>query len=175
MAKRDYQSWNKKVLLNGLKVYAKDVVTPKLLEILTQVAQRIVEAIDNGTFEIPIYTGNLKDSTGVAIYEDGKITSFIPTKTATKMQNRGFGDNSYNIDGTEWLRNTINDAATKFPTGIWFVVMSTVPYAYQITTVGSPLGRGIGFFDRTVTEALNEILAGLRPIAEDIAVAPLTV
>lgn len=173
-SKSGYEAWNKKVLYEGLKVYAKNAITPKVIDVLTRVAQGIVDAIDGGTFEIPIYTGNLKDSTGVAVYADGVIKSFIPTKTAGKLHKSGFdGVNHYAIDGTQFLQNTINEAATTFSKGIWFVVLSTVPYAYRINTQGSPLGRGIGFFDRTVRESVAEVVAGLRPISDEIAIAPM--
>ena len=52
---------------------------------------------------------------------------------------------------------------------MWFVVFSTVPYAYYIDANGSPLGRGLGFFKKTYGDAVNEILAGLRPIAGSVS------
>lgn len=157
--------------MKGLTVYVKDVIKPEMQRALIQVANKIVAAIDSGD-RIPEYTSNLHDSTGVAVYADGAVISFIPTKKATKKSKSGLGGvNHYNIDGREFLVNTINEAKSTFAKGIWFVVFSTVPYAYHIDTVGSPIGRGKGFFKKTYQEALTEVLAGLAPITGSVSIS----
>lgn len=167
-----FQNHNKQVLMKGLQVHVKGVVQPDLIKVLTKVAKQIVDSIDAGNFEIPIYTGNLKDATGVGVYADGVLHSFLPTKTATKKQKMGSGRiNRYFIDGSEFLQATMQ-LTTQFDKGVWFVIFSAVPYAYRINAAGSPLGRGQGFFRRTHEEALREILAGLRPIAESVTATP---
>lgn len=166
--RRGYTAYNKSVLMKGLTVHVRNVITPELVNVLKRVAQQIVTAIDTGAY-IPEYTGNLHDATGVAVYADGAVVSFLPTKKAAKKAKTGFGGvNHYEIDGNEFLTRTIAEASTTFAKGVWFVVFSTVPYAYYIDANGSPLGRGQGFFKKTYGDAVNEILAGLRPIAESV-------
>lgn len=168
-SRRGYTAYNKSVLMKGLTVHVKNVITPDLVNVLKRVAQQIVTAIDTGNY-IPEYTSNLHDATGVAVYADGAVVSFLPTKKATKKAKTGFGGvNHYGIDGNEFLTRTIAEASTTFAKGVWFVVFSTVPYAYYIDANGSPLGRGQGFFKKTYGDAVNEILAGLRPIAESVS------
>lgn len=167
--RRGYTAYNKSVLMKGLTVHVKNVVTPELVDVLKRVAQQIVTAIDTGEY-IPEYTGNLHDATGVAVYADGAVVSFLPTKHATKKGKSGFGGvNHYGIDGNEFLTRTIADASTTFAKGVWFVVFSTVPYAYYIDANGSPKGRGQGFFKKTYQDAVSEILAGLRPIDPSVS------
>lgn len=155
--------------MRGLTVHAKNVIMPDLLAMLVRVAQDLVAAIDSGSY-IPEWTANLHDATGVAIYNDGAVTKFLPTKKATKAAHSGFGGLAhYDIRGSEWLQNTIAEAATTFSKGLWFVVISAVPYAYYIDAAGSPKGRGQNFFKKTREDAVREILAGLRPIASDVS------
>lgn len=168
-SRRGYTAYNKSVLMKGLTAHVKNVVTPELVNVLKRVAQQIVTAIDMGNY-IPEYTGNLHDATGVAVYADGAVVWFQPTsKHATKKAKSGFGGvNHYEIDGNEFLTRTVAEASATFAKGVWFVVFSTVPYAYYIDANGSPLGRGQGFFNKTWKDAVNEILAGLRPIDPSI-------
>lgn len=167
--RRGYTAYNKSVLMKGLTVHVKNVITPELVNVLKRVAQQIVTAIDTGAY-IPEYTGNLHDATGVAVYADGAVVSFLPTKHATKQGKSGFGGMThYGIDGNEFLTRTIAEASSTFAKGVWFVVFSTVPYAYYIDAFGSPLGRGQGFFKKTYQDAVNEILAGLRPIDPSVS------
>lgn len=160
---RGYQAQNLAVLRQGCKMFIKNVAQPKLVEILAQKADEIVKLIDSGL--IPEYTANLHDATGVGVYVDGAITSFIPTKRAHKAGKSGFdGVNHYGINGSEFLKQAIAEASTKFAKGIWFVIFSATPYAYHIDAKGSPLGRGQDFFKTISGTAVNDIVAGLRAI-----------
>lgn len=160
---RGYQSQNLKVLKEGMKMFVKNVAQPQLVSILRQKAQEVVQLIDSGL--IPEYTANLHDATGCAVYADGAISAFIPTKRAQKQGKSGFdGVNHYGIDGSAFLQQAISEASTKFAKGMWFVVFSAVPYAYHIDSHGSPLGRGQDFFKTIRGTAVNDILAGLRAI-----------
>lgn len=160
---RGYQSQNLNVLMNGMKMFVKNVAQPQLVSILRQKAQEVVQLIDSGL--IPEYTANLHDATGCAVYADGAISAFIPTKRAQKQGKSGFdGVNHYGIDGSVFLQQAISEASTRFAKGVWFVVFSAVPYAYHIDAKGSPLGRGQDFFKTIRGTAVNDILAGLRAI-----------
>lgn len=157
---RGYRSWiahNKEVLKNGITLHIKKEVEPELVGYLTNVAQQIVSAIDGGAYSIPIYTGNLKDATGVGIYVNGAMKAFMPTKTAvTKQAMKG---RPY-IFGSEFLAESLREASSTFASGIWFVIFSAVPYASKINTEGSPKGRGKGYWETIV----NDVIANLRPI-----------
>lgn len=160
---RGYQSQNLNVLKEGMKMFVKNVAQPQLVSILRQKAQEVVQLIDSGL--IPEYTANLHDATGCAVYADGAISVFIPTKRAQKLGKSGFdGVNHYGIDGSVFLQQAISEASTRFAKGVWFVVFSAVPYAYHIDAHGSPLGRGQDFFKTIRGTAVNDILAGLRTI-----------
>lgn len=172
MSVRGYQKQNSDRFIAGIKVFAKGVIQPQLLQVLIQKAQMIVSAIDSGTL-IPEYTANLHDATGIGIYVDGGIARFLPTKKATKMTKSGFdGVNHYQINGSEFLQQAISEASGRFSKGTWFVIFSAVPYAFHINKSGSPLGRGQGFFKAIADMSLDEILAGLQPIAGSITVTP---
>lgn len=160
---RGYQSQNLNVLKEGMKMFVKNVAQPQLVSILRQKAQEVVQLIDSGL--IPEYTANLHDATGCAVYADGAISAFIPTKRAQKQGKSGFdGVNRYGIDGSAFLQQAISEASTRFAKGVWFVVFSAVPYAYHIDAHGSPLGGGQDFFKTIRGTAVNDILAGLRAI-----------
>lgn len=160
---RGYQSQNLNVLKDKIKMFVKNVAQPQLVSILRQKAQEVVQLIDSGL--IPEYTANLHDATGCAVYADGAISAFIPTKRAQKHGKSGFdGVNHYGIDGSAFLQQAISEASTRFAKGVWFVVFSAVPYAYHIDAHGSPLGRGQDFFKTIRGTAVNDILAGLRAI-----------
>lgn len=158
-----YQRQNLDVLLKGMKMHIKGVIEPQLVSILRQKAQEVVQLIDSGL--IPEYTANLHDATGCAVYADGAISAFIPTKRAQKQGKSGFdGVNHYGIDGSAFLQQAISEASARFAKGVWFVVFSAVPYAYHIDAHGSPKGRGQDFFKTIRGTAVNDILAGLRAI-----------
>ena len=162
---RGYQKWvgkNAKAFRNALSVVVK-AQKQQFLEVLFRAAQHLVGAINNGTLNIPVYTG----STGVAIYDNGVLQQYLPTKTATKKQNMGggfIGVKWSQIDGRDFLVKSIAEGATTFINGIWFVVYAAVPYAYKINTEGSPKGRGRGFFNDATRFAENEIFTHLRPM-----------
>ena len=160
---RGYQSQNLNALKEGMKMFVRNVAQPQLVSILRQKAQEVVQLIDSGL--IPEYTANLHDATGCAVYADGVISAFIPTKRAQKQGKSGFdGVNHYGIDGHAFLQQAISEASTHFAKGVWFVILSAVPYAYHIDAKGSPLGRGQDFFKTIRGTAVNDILAGLRAI-----------
>ena len=163
-----YEAHNRNVFADGLKRFAEQQIKPKLLDMCKNVAQTIVNAIDGnftlpeGTDEFPVFTGNLHDATGVGVYCDGVLSSFIPTAIATENQTDESGMEFF---GSELLQQALSEAAMQFESGVWIVLFSTVPYAYKINTQGSPIGRGVGFFEALQETLLTDVLAGLQPIA----------
>lgn len=157
---RGYKSWishNKAALEQGMRKHINSVTKPELVAYLRKVAEQLVAAIDGNTFSIPVYTGNLKDATGVGVYVDGVMSAFMPTKTAVKKQ--AMKGRPY-IFGSEFLAASLREASTTFSTGVWLVIFSAVPYAYKINTEGSPKGRGKGYWDAIV----NDVIANLKPL-----------
>lgn len=162
---RGYQSQNMKVFKQGCMMFVKNVAQPQLTDILNKKAEEIVNLIDSGL--IPEYTANLHDATGVAVYVDGAIKHFIPTARASKATSSSEdGINHYAIWGHDFLEMAILEASTRFSKGVWFVIFSAVPYAYRINAQGSPRGRGQDFFTTIRDTAINDIIAGLKPIGD---------
>ncbi len=168
----NYTAHNSRVFKAGLKDYADSVITPKLEAVLRDVAQRMVNAIDRvfepfeqhggGTKQFPVLEGQLHDATGVGVYINGRLSSYLPTKKGFDEQ---VHEGETGIIGSERLQQALNTAVSQFSEGIWIVLFSAVPYAYKVNTVGSPRHRGIGFFERTKSLLIDDVFAGLRPIA----------
>lgn len=140
----------------------------ELVAMLSSVAQKLVDYIENDA-RIPEYSSNLRDATGVGVYMNGALASYVPTKKATKKQKSGFHyRNEYGIDGAEYLSQAISDAATSFSDGIWIVLFSAVPYAYFLNKpelVGNLQGKVEGnFFGEISDKMLSEIYNGLVPL-----------
>lgn len=163
-----YTAHNSSAFKVGVKNFANGKILPKLEAMLRSVAERLVAYIDGGftpptgTSQFPVDTGNLHDATGVGVYIDGRLSSYIPTAIAVEQQtNRG----EIGIDGAINLRLALQAATSQFATGIWIVLFSTVSYAYKINTQGSRWGRGVGFFDALGETLFQNVITGLRPIA----------
>lgn len=165
----DYTAHNVKVFKIGIKEHTERVIKPKLETLLRGVAQRMVDLM-NGYFkkgdkDFPIWTGNLRDATGLGVYVDGRLSAYMPMPIATKPQSYG---NEKDIIGTERLAQAIKMASTTFGKGIWLVLFSAVPYAYDVNAHGSPKERGFRFFElltHDVDTLVEEILSNLKPIA----------
>lgn len=163
---------NQRVFSRLLKQQVEDIVKPKLVGILNNVASWLVEIIDGnfqpyemggGTDMFPFWLGHLHDATGVGVYVDGALTSYKPTSRGEHSQDDD-ATNTYNIIGSEYLENALQEASGEFANGIWIVLFSAVPYAYKVNTVGSPWNRGIGFFDNLEDTLKAEVFANLKPL-----------
>lgn len=166
----DYTAHNSKIFNVGLKNFAEREIKTKLETMLRSVAERLVAYIDGGftpptgTSLFPVYTGNLHDATGVGVYIDGRLSSYIPTAIAVEQQtNRG----EIGIDGSINLRLALQAATSQFSKGIWIVLFSTVSYAYKINMQGSRWGRGVGFFDGLGEILFQNVITGLQPITPE--------
>lgn len=163
-----YDAQNRAVFSDGLKRFIEQQIKPKLLAMCKDVAQTIVNVIDgnftppNGTNQFPVWSSNLHDATGVGVYCDGVLSSFTPTARATTAQ---IDESITGIFGSKFLQQALANAATQFNSGLWIVLFSSVPYAYKVNTSGSPIGRGVGFFDALRETLLADVLAGLKPLA----------
>lgn len=166
-----YAAENRATIKLGIGDFIYKIVKPQILAMLKSVATRMVAIIDgdfampDGTTKFPVSTANLHDATGVGVYDDGKLSAYVPSKRATKKQRTGLGSPRSGIDGNALLQTALADGAGAFSKGMWIVLFSTVPYAYHINTAGSKIGRGVGYFKELEDVLTSEILAGLKPIA----------
>ena len=105
----------------------------RLLNVLYTVAQDVMEYIDSQKV-IPIYTGNLKDATGIGVYQNGVLKKYVPSRIATVPQSSGFHyKNEYDIWGHQYLSDALEAASKEgYSKGIWIVLFSAVPYAFYI-------------------------------------------
>ena len=144
---KNYASHNKMVFKSTLEDAKYRISRPLLTAKLRKIAVDMVDEIDDSIwvndYTFPIWTSNLHDSTGIAVYDYGAITSFIPPQYAAVAQNYG---NIQDIWGSQYLKDFINESAGKFSKGIWIVLFSAVPYAGLVNAYGSPWGRGEDFF-----------------------------
>lgn len=164
----NHTAHNSKVFKVGVEQYAERVIKVKLEAVLRGIAQKIADFIDGyfakGDEYFPLWTANLHDATGVGVYIDGRLSAYVPTPKASSPQ-------EYNgiegIIGSECLQQALTEATTTFSTGIWFVLFSAVPYAYEVNAHGSPKERGFRFFDllsADVESLIKDALANLKPI-----------
>lgn len=88
---------------------------------------------NTGDGNLPFYSGNLRDGTGVGLYYEGALIKLIPPKRATRTQScKGYR----RISGSAFIQQALADTSA-YPTGLWVVLYSTVPYAVQIEQFGS--------------------------------------
>lgn len=159
---------NLKIIKNKCKHYLEVEKKPLLITILAAIARKLADYIEKDA-RIPEYSSNLRDATGVGVYVNGALTSYVPTKKATKKQKSGFHyRNEYGIDGSEYLLQAISSAATSFSRGIWIVLFSAVPYAYFLNKpelVENLRGKVEGNFYGEISDRLiAEIYSGLVPL-----------
>ena len=146
---KNYASHNKMVFKSTLEDAKYRISRPLLTAKLRKIAVDMVDEIDDSIWvnddTFPKWTSNLHDSTGIAVYDYGAITSFIPPQYAIEPQEY---EDIQNIWGSQYLKDFINENAGKFSQGIWIVLFSAVPYAGLINEVGSPWPwvRGENFF-----------------------------
>ena len=144
---KNYASHNKMVFKSTLEDAKYRISRPLLTAKLRKIAVDIVDEIDGNLWindeTFPIYTSNLHDSTGIAVYDYSTITSFIPPQYAVEPQEHG---DIQDIWGSQYLKDFINESAGKSSTGIWIVLFSAVPYAGLVNAYGSPWERGEDFF-----------------------------
>ena len=144
---KNYASHNKMVFKSTLEDAKYRISRPLLTAKLRKIAVDMVDEIDDSIWvnddTFPKWTSNLHDSTGIAVYDYGAITSFIPPQYANEPQEY---EDIQNIWGSQYLKDFINENAGKFSQGIWIVLFSAVPYAGLVNAYGSPWERGEDFF-----------------------------
>lgn len=169
----EWTSHNQAVANKSIEQYLKKVKADIVVR-LREVAKMMVDWIDGkfepippytpgGNNDFPVWFGDLHDATGVGLYMDGRIEYFMPPKKRILPQRSE--NYTGEIWGHEMLQQAITNTSSKFPKGIWIVLFSAVPYAETINVWGSPLNRGIGFFDKSISELTLLILTQMKPIS----------
>lgn len=124
----------------------------KLQKMFDALAHDIVDFIEGfGSMDgMPYFTANLADGTGVGVYLDGRLMAYMPTQNATEPQDYNGVEN---IWGHDYLYDALFAAETDYPKGIWCVLFSTVPYAWEIDRDGTN-HTDAGFFSETLKDEL---------------------
>lgn len=152
----EHYSHNMAVVKVALQDYTERVVKARIRKMCNDIADEFMLYIDNaysplvqkgGNDEYPVWTMNMRDSTGIGVYNDGTLTSYIPFQGAIKPQRSGFRGNVRDIWGTSYLQRALTDSS-KYNNGIWIVLFCAVPYAIDINNYGSKWGRGKDFFEK---------------------------
>lgn len=166
---KDYTAQNQKLFEAGLKKYADKTIKPMLEAMLKRIADWMVAYIsdqfapteEGGNQQFPVYSGNLHDATGVGVYIDGKLSSYTPMPIATHKQHTKVEDG---IVGAERLAQALHGATVDFSSGIWIVLFSAVPYAYEVNIAGSPWERGVGFFNELEEYLKKDVILELKAV-----------
>lgn len=168
---------NMSVFAYGVTNYVERVIKKELIKILCDVADYMVKTIDGdytpwsihddghlpygGNNQFPVWVGQMHDATGVAIYDEGSVIRYLPTKKALDSQSQRY-ESIYGIIGNTYLQQAINEGQLNFPKDIWLVLFCAVPYAYKVNEFGSPWGRGVGFFEANKEQLLVELFSKLK-------------
>ncbi len=128
------------------------VVVKDVIAIIEGIARDLFEQINSSNI-IPVDTGNLKDSTGIAVYSGDRLIRLIPNPIATEPRVniglRGFERGDY--WGKDLLPKAIEHAAGKFKDGGYYLVLfSAMPYAGIVDKHQS-------YFSNSIVNRLNTI------------------
>lgn len=146
------QTDNNKVIEKVLRKFQEDL-SERIVSVLRDVASEVISFIE-GANEIPVQYGNLQDSTGLAIYSDGRMIDFAPNHIAIAPSEW----NGYDIWGQDYLRQAIGAASDEFSDGIWLVLLSSTPYALKVDE------RTNFFSVNVVGDLTKQFFAGLSRI-----------
>lgn len=149
MAKKSWQAHNKKLFSKGMTAYA-TIIKADIRDVMQDVARQMHEYISDttsnqGDGNMPYYTGNLSDSTGLGVYIDGALTAYIPPQRAMIPQSNG--DSDPIIWGYQDIRDTLSFASSEYSKGLWVVLFSTTSYAIKVDERGSKYWNK-GFFSQ---------------------------
>lgn len=164
----DYTEYNKVVIDIALKQWCEAFFRPRLAQVLRAVGERIKDKINQafspvsskGNDQYPIWTGNLRDSMGVALFVEGKMQMFAPPVIANNPQTN---ESHQQIWGRAELNKLANHTTSRFSKGIWLVMYAGVEYAEKIELFGSDAEtpRGKSFFAEFEQMLRNEVMATL--------------
>lgn len=110
----------------------------KLQKMCQELADEVRLFIENfdSIPDMPFWSANLADGTGLGVYVNGTLRAFAPTQQATSPQSDNF-TNTYDIWGFQYLQDALSESTTTYSQGIWVVLFSTVPYAIRVDEEGT--------------------------------------
>lgn len=136
-----------------------DAFAKALIPVLREAADQTVKVVQNSFGNpLPFYTGNLQDSTGVGIYKDSVLVAYAkPVPVAVESQKyRG-----RRVEGEVELQQAFSEGTSNFPTGIWCILITAVPYATHLQKEDRDFFSEIGrIFQRNVESAIKRGLPG---------------
>ena len=154
MAKKSWVNHNKKVFKKAIENHSTNIKS-RISRIMQEVARQMHEFISETSYNqgggnMPFYTGNLSDGTGLGVYIDGALTAYIPPRRAiTSQTNKGV---------TEWgyqdIREALTFASSDYEKGLWVVLFSTTSYAIKVDERGSKYWESGFFSEGLVKEQL---------------------
>jgi hypothetical protein len=154
MATKSWASHNKTVFKQIFEQHCLDI-KQRLESVMHGVAREMLQYIsetvyNTGDDNMPFYSGNLRDSTGLGVYIDGVLVDYAPPQVATEPQ---YTNKQENIWGFQELSNALSLGASKFKNGIWVVLFSTTPYAIKVDERGSKYWTS-GYFSELLVKEL---------------------
>ncbi len=119
-------------------------------EMLFDVANSVISYIESSDI-IPIETHNLKDSTGVGVYQNSVLKQFYISPKA-KVANKG-------IWGSNIIQMALDAGRDRYSNGSYIVLFSAMPYAEEVDD--GYINRGF-FTDALTTQFILEFEDMLR-------------
>lgn len=139
MAQRKYNSFNNFAL--DVRVLAE--------QILFDTAEAMIKYIDSSDI-VPVDTHNLKDSTGVGVYQDGSLRRFMMSRRAQVQKEVG----GAKVWGTDMLIGLLEAGTSRYSIGDHIVLFAAMPYAEDVDAGY----RNYGFFTDVLSTEFELIL-----------------
>lgn len=150
MAKKGWEKHNQDVFKKALAEH-RNALEKRLTNVFYALAESVKMYIEEAG-NLPYFSGNLADSTGVGVYQNGVLRAFAPIQRASMPQ---MYRNEF-VWGSPLLERALGEGTSKFPKGIWVVLYSTVPYAVKVDTQGTKNHLEGYFSERLVEDMLNQ-------------------
>ena len=149
MAKKYWVQHNNKVFQKAISEH-KALLEQKLNGVMREVATKMRDWLVSG--QTPYYTGNMQDATGLGVYINGTLSAYAPMQTAWEAQTYKGQD----VWGYAELQDALQEGYTNFSKGIWLVVFSAVPYAFEVDAYGTIKNASGYFSEGIVGELLDQ-------------------
>lgn len=160
------RQYNLSVLQKELKAHGYGADTGR--EVLEKLADAILQWLKGKQYSYKDDTFNLTDSTGCALYEDGKIVKLYMLKPqqATELKTYMYKRVTYTISGRELLNKLTEEAPVATMGKYSLVIAAEAPYASWVNDSlgdGGPNKRGKDWFNDLkdfATKRLEELING---------------
>lgn len=125
-----------------------------LVAVMESIADEVLVYIAT-TKDIPVDTGNLKDSTGVGIYFGDTLLKYVPNPIAKKPR-RNLGMVGYekgDVWGADVIQDALDAGRKRYALGYHLVLFSAMPYAKYVERQKPYFG--------TLKNSLDEVINGI--------------